>query len=768
MSDKDFFDIDAFLSGGLDDIEKAKEEDDFLKDLLAFDSEKTDDETEISSLEDILSEKTEESGETEAKEKSAGNPEEEKAEEKEQPEEKPAENVHGQKTKHYTPGSKKVIETNDYILNDDLNEARNKRISKFSLSIEDMPGSDRYDGIEEEGNSNIMDSVEVRRGENIFEAVEKIFPAAGKRRFSKDSDRKRRRNSKVYDKIDTDNVKKNLAGESNLINLRFMGCAVIFVFFTVTEFIKYLYGAGHFNKLSAIAGEKSYIAYLVLAAVSFVLTGIHIFNFIRKNNDSDTPFIGELSLLVLCGVNSIYDCALIAFHKPLSAEVVLFNAAVALCCLVKAFADRRENKMISANLETLLKNDRFYGVYPLENQGERIASGLARTENAVVLCSGEIELPNSFLDSSKIKDKQNAFHKISLILSLSFSAVCALTALFTYESKVYIFTSFMMALCLFSPVFMCVSLALRLAFLNRKLNASDCEILGFEAIESMEDADGIILDSSNVFRGAIDRYIPLNAGVDNMMLLSIACAVLIESDGILKKDALKIVKDYNLTLPEIESLMYEDRLGLSCWVENKRFILGTKQMMISHNIAFPEGFIEDEDDEFVHYYIAFDSAMCAALNVGYYIYGHIKRHLQNMCDTNVTVMMMTVDSGIDENFLSDTLEVDFNYIKVINSANSDSIKKQLEHTSKQKRTGLIFSRDSGRFLRVITSALKMNEVQSDTLTAQYLCMALAFIISMLLIVFATGFFLNSLLVVVFHIIWVVLSGLVISGITKGE
>ena len=49
-------------------------------------------------------------------------------------------------------------------------------------------------------------------------------------------------------------------------------------------------------------------------------------------------------------------------------------------------------------------------------------------------------------------------------------------------------------------------------------------------------------------------------------------------------------------LPPVESLVYEEKLGCSCWINNQRVLVGNRDLLSKHNVTPPS---EDEEKKFL-------------------------------------------------------------------------------------------------------------------------------------------------------------------------
>lgn len=667
-------------------------------------------------------------------------------------------------------GKTKIIsEENAEISQEDelekqFNEARQEKIDRFRLfteSITDSPIAEE----EELVSPSVLDSVKMNGEDDIFTAVDKVKKP--KKENTKRNELIKKRNSKVYEKIDVGRVKLRLKNESEKQKVRLIILTAAFAATFITEIIKAVYTSGKLEKLSVVMADKCVIFYafsLVLALLPFAAA---LSAFIEKLRNSEKfEFTNELYLLLVSVVNIFHSSVMLSLRQPVGKETLTFTLPVCFVALMSAAADMRENKMILKNLNTITKNERLLGIYPLTKNAEKLAGGISSSKEPNILCAGEVEVPDSFMDSSTVKDKQNAYLRVIIPLLLVCGAVSGSLAAFTYGGVRAFSLGMISTILLCCPAFLTTVLTSLISNTNDKLNISGCEILGYEAVEYIDDTDAIVLDTADIFSGEISHFHIINsrAGVSTLSAFQTVCAMLSSSGGVLSKEVENLMKEQNLDLPEIEDMKYEEKLGLSGWANNKCVLLGTRQMMINHNMEVPPEYTEKGylDEGKRVFYFAVDTQVVAMFCAEYFIGRQAKKQLEKLYKTGVILMLMTTDPNIDEEFVATTLGVNPDSIKTVSSTGTKTIRKEIDKTAKQKRTGLIFKRNITGSLRVINAAFRLYDVQSLTMLIQSISMFFALVLTLVLNIVATKYFVNEWIVMGYHAIWTVIALIVTS------
>ena len=643
-------------------------------------------------------------------------------------------------------------------LEEECKENRKGRIKNFRLFTENLTDSTVYSD-EEQDDSNAADMVKARKGEDIFSAVEKLKKP--KKENTKKSELLKKRNSKVYEKIDVGRVKLELKTAADKNRSRLIATLAATALLGIAEIVRAVYAGGKLPALTPIMTEQSYIFYLIAAVLSIPVIGVCADMFISRLKKSEKfSANNELFLLVLCVCNLFHTVMQLAFHEEITGSTHFFSLALGVIVLINVFADKQENEMIMRNLETITKNEKILGIYSLGRDTDKLAAGISNSKEPNILCASEVEVPDSFMDSSTIKDKQNSFMKYAVPCMLVLSVICAVIAKMTYGTWIAFSTAFASAALLTAPAFISFVLINLISNANTSLNRSGCEILGYEAVEYIDNTDAIVLDTAEIFNGEISRFHIINSRspIDTVHAFEIVCGVILQSEGVLKKEVEGFIKEQKLNVPEVESLEYEEKLGLSCWVEDKRVLLGTRQMMIEHNLEVPPEYLEAayRNEGKKIFYLAVESMVIAMFCAEYFIGRMAKTQLEKIYHTGVILMLMTTDPHIDEVFVSNSIGVDVSSIKTVNSTGMETIKKSIDKTAKQKRTGLIYKRNVTGLLRVINTAFRLYDVQSLSMLIQSISIGFAFAISAVLNIVATSFFVSHIMIIAYHLLWTVL------------
>ena len=133
-------------------------------------------------------------------------------------------------------------------------------------------------------------------------------------------------------------------------------------------------------------------------------------------------------------------------------------------------------------------------------------------------------------------------------------------------------------------------------------DAADVNCILMNAAE-LFPKDSVILHGIKTFQGTrIDTAI-----VD-------AASVICQADSVLRDVFLYIINGRTDLLKPVDTIRYEDLMGLSAWVDEKRVLIGNRDLMINHSIAVPKRGYEDpyHADGYEVVYLAREGELYAA------------------------------------------------------------------------------------------------------------------------------------------------------------
>lgn len=192
-----------------------------------------------------------------------------------------------------------------------------------------------------------------------------------------------------------------------------------------------------------------------------------------------------------------------------------------------------------------------------------------------------------------------------------------------------------------------------------------------EAIEHYKDTNSILIDAYDIFPegSVVLNGIKTFSGkrIDNAIVD--AASVVCQSRSVLSKVFMDIISNNKELLKPVDSIIYEDTMGLSAWVNNKRVLIGNRDLMINHSVAVPKANYEDKykDTGFELVYLASEGELAAVFIIQIKMKKQVFDVMNLLGRNDVKAIIKTVDSVLTIENLSMLLNMGVDKIKLLPS-----------------------------------------------------------------------------------------------------
>ncbi len=343
-----------------------------------------------------------------------------------------------------------------------------------------------------------------------------------------------------------------------------------------------------------------------------------------------------------------------------------------------------------------------------------------------------------------------------------FAALGALIAgiigLIATKSPVYALGCFSLTAALSFPVSCLFFTGFMISSENSMLSVKSSFIGTYSDAYSFCCIDDIILDGDEVFSAEIVSS-AVASNVSQKQAEFCAAVLTSKADGILKNAFSVFSQGLQDRYPEVDGLVFEDRLGLSAWISDCRVLLGTKQFLINHNVELPEAhtvpFIMDENTKPL--FLAIEGHFAAAFSVKYSCDKNTAKSLCSLASNGANILLSIKDPNITEDFGEELLGLPANSLRIMANINNSKFTSQKNTVTDMEDTGIVFSDSFEAFSRTLSSAIKLEKIRK---TSKLLCEAACIAGTLLgILLCATGAltFINGWPVVVLQLCWLLLT-----------
>lgn len=426
--------------------------------------------------------------------------------------------------------------------------------------------------------------------------------------------------------------------------------------------------------------------YISCLAVLLILSAINFGSFaaIKTLFTPRKDFNGAVGAAII--VTIVYSIFAVAFNSnPFD---VIFTTAIVLC--FKAIAEFLKNSAILKNFKIIALKGKKFGIKLISDKQTTYAMARNSIEGDV-LAASSVETTNiqDFLKNTYSDTALGGALTKVLIAVLSVAAVVGLIVGVQFSSVVaaFEFAAFCV-LCFVSPA-LAFTDALPFARAVKKAYKAGAMLTGIKGANSLDMANAVTLTSSQLFpEGTLslhDIKVLDSNRIDSTLIDAAAITSAIDSP--LKDIFNSIAKTRPTEIPKADTIKYEERLGISGWIDNRRIFIGNRTLLEAHGISTPPMEVDRKilRQGYFPVYLALDGKPCALLIVKYNVKREIAVRLQKLANIGVTFLIDSCDPNLTAEMVCDYFGLYSESVRVMGSLgsqlNRNATEKQEEFSS---------------------------------------------------------------------------------------
>lgn len=423
-----------------------------------------------------------------------------------------------------------------------------------------------------------------------------------------------------------------------------------------------------------------YTAYLVTQLVLYVLLlAVNMKNIIfgfklSKGINYSFP-ISVASILVL-----VHTILLVADSNLYISDGIALPLVMAFAFLMTNFGKYLLTRRIIDNFEFLINQDEKYTVETIVNTVDAtiISRGLL-TGEANLKTSIKTDFSTNFLDISCSDEPADKIAKTAgtamLVLSIILFAVFSIV-----RGDWHIGLNIgMCALCISLPTISIFNTNSALLGISKILKDSGAMINGFEGAVMVNDANAIVIEAQDLFGKnscEIHGIKTFNGAKADDVILKTA-AVIMKTKSPLSYVFDDVIIGKQTILPDVDGVVYEDKLGTSAWIYRKKILVGTRELLIHHGVQVPK---EEFEEKYTRkgrkiLYLAVTGQIMAMFVVSYSADPKLKKTLRRLEKSGITVLVKSADPFINDESIAELFSLPDGFIRVMNSSNARVFEK---------------------------------------------------------------------------------------------
>ena len=227
-------------------------------------------------------------------------------------------------------------------------------------------------------------------------------------------------------------------------------------------------------------------------------------------------------------------------------------------------------------------------IYNNESVAHKMLSGTLSEKNLIAY-QHKTKFAANFLKISYAPDpSEDLASRLAPVTTIAALAVTLLYGLLKGSAAGAVNT-FALLTALSVPIATLLAVNVPVRKLCRTVNGYGAMIAGFPSIKQFCDSTAIMIDAEELFPADSIELEGIKTFVEYRVDESLLCgiAILKEAHNPIANAFESVVSEAKQTLPEVESVLYEDGLGLVGWVNSERILVGSRRLLEKYQVRIP-------------------------------------------------------------------------------------------------------------------------------------------------------------------------------------
>ncbi len=302
----------------------------------------------------------------------------------------------------------------------------------------------------------------------------------------------------------------------------------------------------------------------------------------------------------------------------------------------------------------------------------------------------------------------NGWMKWYLPLSLSLAAVISAIYLLVngLPSWIFAITIFCLMVCVSMPVLMLFFLQSAISVMSLKLQKQGVAVMGYDVVRNYGSVDAVAVDAVDLFpeNSVLLHGIKTFSGTRIDEAILDAASVSIRAGGPLSHVFRRMILNKVDMLHEVDTLVYEQDMGLSGWVSGRRVLIGNRRLLDNHGIYIPSKDYEDRyaKDGRQLVYLSIAGELSAMFVVSYTADETVKRVLTNVTNNRVTLLVRTCDPNITEQLIASVFDLNGYYVELLGAPAGRSYESLTTGVSEKEAASVVSFGGANGVLKAIS------------------------------------------------------------------
>ena len=281
------------------------------------------------------------------------------------------------------------------------------------------------------------------------------------------------------------------------------------------------------------------------------------------------------------------------------------------------------------------------------------------------------EFVTDFIAYSTDEDVSDSCAKYLTPVGVGFALLLGIVSGIMTGNLCIAFTTAAAVMCVFAPFSFLFMVQLPMSRVAKKYSRDGGVVLSPSESDDFSYTNAAVVTAHDLFPGNSVKLFGIKtfAGQRIDEALMDAASVIRESGSVLTNVFAQIIAGDETLLRPVDSLVYEDGMGISAWVANKRVLIGSRELMINHGISVPS---RDYEERYLNeghdlIYLSTSGELTAVFLVKFFAAPEVKYALGRLSDNGISLTIKSVDAVITKQKMAEIFDEDPSFFKILPS-----------------------------------------------------------------------------------------------------
>lgn len=395
-------------------------------------------------------------------------------------------------------------------------------------------------------------------------------------------------------------------------------------------------------------------------------------------------------------------------------------------------------------------------IYNNESVAMQMMSGTA-ADRPIIAYQHKTKFPSNFLKISYAPDpSEDLASKLAPITTIA-SIIIAVMYGVVKLSFADALNAFALITAVSVPVATLLSVNAPVRKLCKTLLSYGSMLSGYPSVKQFCDSTAIMIDANELFPAESISLEGIKTFEDYSIDESLLCgiAILKEAQNPIANAFDSVVAETEETLPEVESVLYEDEIGLVGWIKSERILVGSRTLMEKYSVEVPNMEYEEKYTSQGRQvtYLSRAGRLVAMFVTRYTPDAQLKAEMQRAETNGISFLIRTTDYNVTNDLIAKLYDLFYRSIKVLPTGLGNVLREAEDTVEETSRSYLITNGKAASLARAVTGCVKIKHNISLSIIIQLIAVIFGLLVASTLSLYAGVQVMGSLEVLIYALFW---------------